>query len=196
MRSFKNIFFALTLFSAVLFLGSKAFASTIQTGDSGSNSNVNNNINNNNIDCDCTPTPTPTPKVYHYTACEQNVDGFFCKDFTSNTPHDSTCKTSVDCRITPSPTPTNTPTPTPTNTPSNPGGPGDGKSDGRSDGRSDGKSSSPQPSTGGQVLGAATGPQVLGLSTTSGDNNPMSILFLLPGVVSAVGGFAFLKKNA
>lgn len=50
--------------------------------------------------------PTPTPTTYHYSACAENSDGFYCKDFTSETPHDSSCKVNSDCsEATPTPTP-------------------------------------------------------------------------------------------
>jgi hypothetical protein len=89
-----------------------------------------------------------------------------------------------------------TPTPTPTQTPSNPGGPGDGKSDGRSDGRSSCPECTQAPATA-AVLGASTGPAVLGLSTTSGEESVMLQLVQLFGaLVSGAAGFTFFKKNA
>lgn len=97
---------------------------------------------------------------------------------------------------TPTPTPTEevTPTPTPTQTP-NVGGPGDGLSDGRSDGLSSCPECTKTPQ--GEVLGASTGPQVLGLSTTSSGSNSFLNLFQLLGAFAlSLSGFAFFKKNA
>lgn len=97
---------------------------------------------------------------------------------------------------TPTPTPTQEVTPTPTTAPStNTGGPGDGRSDGLGCGSHDCSShpSAPQ----GQVLGATTGPQVLGLSTTSGEENFLPQLIQALGAVTAAGlGIKFFKKNA
>lgn len=93
------------------------------------------------------------------------------------------------------------PTSTPTPAPSNPGGgSGDGKSDNLGCGSHDcsGNTASSQ-STGGQVLGASTGPTqaVLGLSTTSGDS---ASVFSLIQLAAAFGftslGFGLFKKNA
>jgi hypothetical protein len=87
-------------------------------------------------------------------------------------------------------------TPTPTQIPSNPGGPGDGKSDGRSDGRSSCPECTQAPATA-AVLGASTGPAVLGLSTTSGEESVMlQLAQILGALVSAGAGFTFFKKNA
>lgn len=106
-----------------------------------------------------------------------------------------------DCDETPTPTITPecdgdcppeeaTPTPTLTPTPSNPGGPGDGLSDGRSDGRS----STPSQ---GQVLGASTGPAVLGLSTTgSGTSLPLETIKFLSAIILSATGFKLFKRNA
>lgn len=93
----------------------------------------------------------------------------------------------------------NEPTPTPEVTPApqvNTGGPGDGMSDGRSDGLSSCPSCTQAPKTQGQVLGASTGPQVLGLSTTSGEENALPQLIQILGALTSAGlGFVFLKKN-
>lgn len=101
----------------------------------------------------------------------------------------------------PEPTPTDEPeaTPTPTSAPSN-GGTG-GPGDGLSDGRSDGLSSCPectQAGAGGQVLGASTGPTkaVLGLSTTSGENELIKLAQVFGSFVLSMFGLAFYKKNA
>lgn len=92
-------------------------------------------------------------------------------------------------------TPTPTPTPTATETPSNPGGgPGDGKSDNLGCSTHD-CSGNPAPSQG-QVLGASTGPQVLGLSTTSGEQSALPLLQMFGALVSGLVGFKLFKKNA
>ncbi len=153
---------------AILLLGfrNQVFSESIETGDSNSSTTVINNVNNTEIECDCEETPTPTL-----------------------TPVPTTNPTPTPTLI---PVPTTEPTVVPTNTPSI-GGPGDGKSDGRSDGKSDGRSSFPQ--TGGQVLGASTGPQVLGLSTTSGGNTIPQLAQLFGALISGITGFTFFKKN-
>jgi len=128
-----------------------------------------------------TPTPTPTP---------------------TSTPTPTATPTPT---LTPSPTATPTPSATPvvtlapTQAP-NLGGPGDGRSDGLGCGSHDCSGNkvgggTPQ----GQVLGASTGPTqaVLGLSTTSGDNNNLFTFFqLLGSLIMASTGFMFFKKNA
>lgn len=102
-----------------------------------------------------------------------------------------TTEPSITPELSATPTPTEEITPTPTNTP-NIGGPGDGLSDGRSDGRSSGLDSSQ-----GQVLGASTGPQVLGLSTTGSGNILPSFLGLVVAFAFALLGYSFFnKKNA
>jgi hypothetical protein len=93
------------------------------------------------------------------------------------------CSTNSDCQ-TPSETPTPTPTPTPTTTPSNPGGPGDGRSDNLGCGSHD-CSSHPSAPQG----------QVLGLSSTSGEENYLLQIVQALGALTSVGlGFVFLKK--
>lgn len=139
-----------------------------------------------------TPTLTPTPGEEQHYACVRNtcslVDGA----------GDNTCNNDNDCEEEEAtPTPTLTVTPTPTNTPSNPGGPGDGGSDGRSDGLSSCPECTKAPQ--GQVLGSSTGPTkaVLGLSTTSGDNNEALAIFqLFAAFILTATGFKFLKNNA
>jgi hypothetical protein len=105
------------------------------------------------------------------------------------------CKTSPSSTPTPSPTVTPTPTATPTPTQSsNPGGPGDGRSDGLGCGSHDCSSHPSAPQA--QVLGAATGPQVLGLSTTSGEESFLPQLIQIFTALTSGGlGFIFLKKN-
>jgi hypothetical protein len=96
------------------------------------------------------------------------------------------CDTSDDCNqeVTPTPSVTPTPTPTPTTTPSNPGGPGDGKSDNLGCGSHD-CSSHPSAPQG----------QVLGLSTTSGEENYLLQIVQALGALTSAGlGFAFFKK--
>jgi hypothetical protein len=89
-----------------------------------------------------------------------------------------------------------TPTPEVTQAPSNNGGGssgGDGKSDGLGCGSHD-CSGNPQPSSQ-AVLGASTGPQVLGLSTTSGEENYLLQIFQALGALTSAGlGLAFFKK--
>jgi len=85
---------------------------------------------------------------------------------------------------------------TPTTAPSNPGGSGgSGVSDGRSDGLSSCPSCTQAPQ--GQVLGASVGPQVLGLSYTSGEESVLPQLLQIFGALTSAGfGLIFLKKNA
>lgn len=141
-----------------------------------------------------TPTFTPTPTPNHHDDCDDH-------DHRDWWHHDDKCPTptptpTTEVSPTPTSTPTETVTPTPTNTPSsNPGGPGDGRSDGRSDGLSSCPSCTQAPQ--GQVLGASTGPAVLGLSTTSGEENYLLQFAQLFGALTSAGlGFTFFKKNA
>lgn len=129
-----------------------------------------------------TPTPTPTPTQDQHYECVRNACTLV------NSAGANTCSSDGDC-VTP------TPTPTPTNTPSNPGGPGDGRSDGRSDGLSSCPSCTQAPQ--GQVLGASTGPAVLGLSTTdSGNNIYISLFQILAALAFATAGFKISQKHA
>jgi len=74
------------------------------------------------------------------------------------------------------------------------GGPGDGRSDNLGCGSHD---CSNHPSAQGQVLGASTGPQVLGLSTTSGEESFLPQLMQILGAITSGGlGLVFFKKNA
>ncbi len=106
----------------------------------------------------------------------------------------------VECELSPTPTDEPEATPTPTNTPSNggTGGPGDGLSDGRSDGRSSCPECTQNPNVGGAVLGASTGPTkaVLGLSTTSGENELIKLAQVFGSFVLSMFGLAFYKKSA
>jgi hypothetical protein len=140
-----------------------------------------------------TLTPTPTPCAHHNACREQacvRVEGV----------GEDSCKGDKDCEVELSVTPTVEPTAAPTEAPAqsatNVGGLGDGLSDGRNDGRSDGRSSSPQ--VGGQVLGASTGPMkaVLGLSTTSGENELIKLAQILGSFALSMLGLAFYKKSA
>ena len=105
------------------------------------------------------------------------------------------CKESTSTPTpTPTPTPEVTPTPTPTatETPSNPGGPGDGLGCGSHD-----CSTHPATSSQGQVLGASTGPQVLGLSTTSGESETaLSFIQLISAFGFTSLGFGLFRKHA
>lgn len=142
---------------------------------------VDSNYNTKSASLDCgTLTPTPTPTVVtptpttdpgHHYACVENACTLV------NGAGDNTCSSNNDCGE-PTPTPTETVTPTPTNTPNNPGGPGDG--------RSDGGSSCPS------CTQAPKAPiqAVLGLSTTSGNENLSLILVQLFGAL-ALGGLGF-----
>lgn len=152
----------------------------------------------------CTPTPTPTPKSYYFT-CDRDNDACIKVEGIG----ESTCTTRDDCKkVTPTPTPTPsiTPTPTidpcanggcvtPTPTSSNSGGPGDGLSDNL--GCSTHDCSGNKVGGGNQaVLGASTGPQVLGLSTTSGEENYLLQFAQIFGALISSGlGLAFFKKN-
>lgn len=82
-------------------------------------------------------------------------------------------------------------TPTPTSGQTPPGGPGDGLSDG---GSSCPDCTKPHNTTQ-SVLGASTGPQVLGLSTTSGEENAvLPLVQLFAALTSGMFGFKLLKK--
>lgn len=93
---------------------------------------------------------------------------------------ETSCNTN-SCSVTPTPTSGQTP----------PGGPGDGLSDG---GSSCPDCTKPHNSTQ-SVLGASTGPQVLGLSTTSGEENAvLPLVQLFAALTSGMFGFKLLKK--
>jgi hypothetical protein len=134
-------------------------------------------------------------------------DAYACQDvnnsiFTGNTNfmswYNNNCVTPTVTPIptqTPTVTPSVTVTPTPTTTDpcanggcqTPPGGSGDGRSDGLSDGRSSCPSCTQAPAT----------QAVLGLSTTSSDQNgALQIAGLLVAFVLSVTGFALYKKNA
>jgi hypothetical protein len=141
----------------------------------------------------CEVTPTPGEEKNHNVCREDacvKVEGA----------GESSCDSDEDCKSEATPTPTVTqeePTATPTQTP-NQGGPGDGLSDGRSDGGSSCPDCTKAPSTQ-SVLGASTGPTkaVLGLSTTSGEENAgLQLIQILGALTSGAFGLSFLKKNA
>lgn len=119
-----------------------------------------------------TPTPTPTVTPTPTPGCEGE-----------------------DC-ITPTPTATPTPTQAPSN--NNGGGSGDGQSDNLGCSTHDcSGNQTAQSSTTQAVLGASTGPQVLGLSTTSGEESVIPQLLQLFGALTSGGlGLVFFKKNA
>lgn len=114
-------------------------------------------------------------------------------DATSTSTTNNTVNTNVyDCDCTPTPTipgvtatptpsiPGNTPTPTPGGNGGNGGNGGDG---------GDGGSS-------GSVGGASTSQgSILGLTSTSGENELLSLLKLLPAVLSVATGGLLLRKN-
>lgn len=128
------------------------------------------------------PTPTPTQTPTHY-ACNSD---HICE--ITEGPGQDSCNPEnegSDCIVTPTPTVT----PEPTTPPA-------GHGDGLSDGRSSCPSCTQAPSSGTQaVLGASTGPAVLGLSTTSGEENYLAIFAQLFGALTSAGlGFKFFKK--
>ncbi|HVZ67396.1 MAG TPA: hypothetical protein VG917_03970 [Patescibacteria group bacterium] len=85
----------------------------------------------------------------------------------------------------PTPTPDNS-TPTPTPGSSNNGGGGTGNTPANpSDGRSDGRSSAPQSQA-----------AVLGLATTSGEDQLLDLIKILPAFASFAAGSYLLKRNA
>lgn len=135
-----------------------------------------------------TPTPTPTPSGSPTPTPSGSP---------TPTPSGSPTPTpSGSPTPTPTPTPEVTPTPTPTSTQTpGIGGPGDGSSDNLGCGSHD--CSGNTVSSQGQVLGASTGPQVLGLSTTSGESETALPFIQL---VSAFGftslGFGLFRKHA
>lgn len=101
--------------------------------------------------------------------------------------HQVNTDNSFICEADPTVTPTVTPEPTT---------PPAGHGDGLSDGGSSCPSCTQAPSSGTQaVLGASTGPAVLGLSTTSGEENYLAIFAQLFGALTSAGlGFKFFKK--
>jgi len=128
---------------------------------------------------------------------DYNTDNSWDSNGDSYPEGSCTVPTVITPRHTPTPTPTEEVTPTPTQTP-NVGGPGDGLSDGKSDGLGCGShdcSGNPAPQQ--EVLGASTGPAVLGLSTTSSDNNSLlGFAQLFGALMLSATGFRFFKKNA
>lgn len=218
MKKNKLIFYSLTfllLFS--LFLSRQiVYGQVIETGDATGGTEICNDVNGTEIECGCDPTSTPTPtpitcqEVYTCSEClDYPNQGSMCSrsmhEYCNET-YDCESKDnewSCDCEvITPTPTvePSITPTPTvestPTPTPSNPGGPGDGLSDGRSDGRSSCPECTQAPKSA-AVLGASIGPAVLGLSTTSGEQNiVLQLVQLFGALASGIAGYTFFKKNA
>lgn len=132
------------------------------------------NTCNNDKDCEAaTPSPTPTPGEEQHYACVENS----CQ--LVNGVGDNTCESNSDCQQTVTPTPTVPPA---------------GHGDGLSDGGSSCPSCTQAPHQ--SVLGASTGPQVLGLSTTSGEESALPLVQLFGAFISSVAGFKFLKKNA
>ena len=88
----------------------------------------------------------------------------------------------------PTPTPTtaqDTPTPTPTDKPGDNGNGGNNGGDGRSDGRGGQQSDSAQ---------GSTAPAVLGLSTTSGENEILKLISLIPAFILFGLGYRFFKN--
>lgn len=165
-----GISFIIFLFFCIISVSKVAAVNTITTGDSNTQTVIQNNIDTNDINlpnASCI-TPTPTPTI-------------------TPTP-----------TATPTPAPVNpTATPTPTTTQSNNPGGSDGKSDGLGCANHD-CSNHPTSSSSsqGQVLGASTGPQVLGLSATSGGENYLLQIIQLIGAFASGGlGLIFFKKN-
>jgi cell division septation protein DedD len=116
------------------------------------------------------------------------ITGPNCATTPSPTPSPSATP-SASPSPSPSPSPSSTPesTPSPTSSPSNTG------STSSSGG---GSSSSSNSNSGGQVSGASTGQQVLGLSTTSSDNSPMFSFIQLAAAFGFVSlGFGLFRKN-
>ncbi len=179
----KKVFLITLAIFALLGFFSFSAKATVTTGDAYACQDVNNSIftsnagfmswyNNNCVTPTVTPTPTKTPD------CDEDND-------VSNPNQDDKCLT---------PTPTVSITPTPTTDPCANGGcqtPPGGAGDGRSDGHSDGRSSCPS------CTQAPTTKAVLGLSTTSSEDNGMlQIAQLLGALTLSVAGFALYKKNA
>ncbi len=147
-------------------------------------------------DCKDTP-PTPIDCVYHYGDCSVACGGG-TQPVIVDVPAENgglSCPTEPQtCNEQACPTVTLTPTPIV---------PPAGHGDGLSDGRSDGGSSCPECTQasgigGGQVLGASTGPTkaVLGLSTTSGENELVKLAQIFGSFVLSMFGLAFYKKSA
>ncbi len=159
-----------------------ATAQTITTGDANSFSCTINLVNTYsnylswfNTNC-TTPTATPTPTV---------------------TPTPTPSPTIDPCANNACATPTPTATPAPTASPStNTGGPGDGLGCGSHDCSGNVVGGGATPPTTQAVLGASTGPQVLGLSTTSGEENVLPQLIQILGALTSGGlGLFFFKKK-
>ena len=177
-----GISFIIFLFFCIISVSKVAAVNTITTGDSNTQTVIQNNIDTNDINlpnASCitpTPTPTVTPTI---------------------TPTITPTPTATPT-ATPTPAPVNpTATPTPTTTQSNNPGGSDGKSDGLGCANHD-CSNHPTSSSSsqGQVLGASTGPQVLGLSATSGGENYLLQIIQLIGAFASGGlGLIFFKKN-
>lgn len=103
--------------------------------------------------------------------------------------------TICDCTPTPTPTKTEEPTPTPTKTQDTPtptptDKPGDNGNGGNNggDGRSDGRGGQAGPAQG------STAPAVLGLSTTSGENEILKLISLIPAFILFGLGYRFFKN--
>ena len=212
-KYYKSLLIVLLLVGAFF-----ALSTFVVSADNNNSNNQNNNYgnfndghDNNNHDNDHhdndnhheTPTPiiTPTPTPGHEDCDDRN----WRRDHEDNcskptiTPTPSTTITPTPMP-TPMPTPTDppiTPTPTTTAPSTNSGGPFD---DGLGCAHHDcsgnqigGPVSTP---TTQQVLGASTGPQVLGLSTTSGEENYLLQIIQAAGTLFSGGlGLIFFKKN-
>jgi hypothetical protein len=142
-----------------------------------------------------TPTPTPTPTI----ECRSTGISPVCPPTHTPTPTPT-----PTIFVTPTPTVTVTPEPTitPTQTPDPIADPTESpKIDAGSDGRSDGlgcgsHDCNTQKTVQRQVLSASTGPQVLGLSTTSGDANIfLTFAQLIGALVMTATGYKFFRKN-
>lgn len=166
----KSLVTSLIVLAFLVFSSFVVFAQSINTGDANAFTCIENIVNNSN-----------------YTDWYNDN----CDPTLTPTPTETPTPTPDPCANGQCVTPTVTPTPTQT---PNVGGPGDGRSDGLGCASHDcSGNSAPQ----GQVLGASTGPQVLGLSTTSSGSNSLLNLFQLLGAFTlTVSGFSFFKKNA
>ncbi len=144
------------------------------------------------------PNPTATPTPENQVLCHR-IQNDVCEEKELGN-CDGTEWLSGGCpTATATPTPNETVTPTPTNqsTQTTSGG-SDGRSDGKSDNQGCGSHDCSGTTSSSQaVLGASTGPEVLGLSSTSGDQNYLLTFIQLFGAMGmTLAGLRFFKKNA
>lgn len=130
--------------------------------------------------------------VYVYSVSAQTIN---TGDATSGTVIENVVNTNIIRCCTPTPIPP-TPTveqPTPTEVPPTPTTP---PSNGGGDGGNGGNGGGGDGGQGGPAEEAAPAQAVLGLATTSGENELFNLLKLLPAFGSLTLGYSLLRKNA